>query len=196
MDPARFETAKAYLCHSKEHVSMFRSALLLQTRTDVQFACGPEGDVVNAHKAILQISSEYFDKMFSGPWLESVAQKPIAMEETKEVLIRVFLYMYTGEVHVSAETALPMLNAAKKYSLHDMNTAVSAYLREALSAENAAIIYHHASFYGVDDLARDSYTLICEATRTALAEDRSCHLSAEEMQRIVQENALSVNEAC
>jgi hypothetical protein len=183
--------SKPYRSDPTELLSQLKGACLRPSTGDVTFVCGERKESVKAHKAILLIRCEYFHRLLSGQWAEGSGQQhPISIEESAEVFQRLLLYLYTGEVHVTYDTALPLVNAAKKYGLPHLLSVLSDFLYEGLSEETACFLHHYADFYGVEEVRDAAFEVMRKQTEAALAGDRVCFLSSDQLVHLLQQDDL------
>ena len=90
-----------------------------------------------AHKLILSISSDVFKTMLTNPtWPEAYTDKIYLEEEPHCGLVfEDFLqYLYTGKVHLSHTSVLPVIILADKYNISDLSAVCVEYMCNHLIA--------------------------------------------------------------
>lgn len=84
-----------------------------------------------AHRVILSASSEVFQCMLMNPqWTECNKSTINLVEDNKciEVFPQFLKYLYTGQVKISIEMALPLLELADKYNIKDLIVLCRDYM--------------------------------------------------------------------
>lgn len=90
-----------------------------------------------AHRVILSASSEVFQCMLLNPQYKECKESVIQLvEDPKNCLVfpQFLKYLYTGQVKISIETAMPLLSLADKYNIKDLIILCRDYM-----AKNIAI---------------------------------------------------------
>jgi BTB/POZ domain-containing protein 17 len=89
-----------------------------------------------AHRVILSASSEVFQCMLLNPqWQESKESVIHLVEDPKscQVFPQFLKYLYTGQVRVSIETAMPLLSLADKYNIKDLIVLCRNYMSQNIA---------------------------------------------------------------
>lgn len=76
-----------------------------------------------AHRVILSASSEVFQCMLLNPQWQESKESVINLHEDPQscaVFPQFLKYLYTGQVRISIETAMPLLSLADKYNIKDL----------------------------------------------------------------------------
>jgi hypothetical protein len=122
--------------------------------SDVTFMV--EGQKVCGHRAILAAYSDYLDKQFCGPYLDSTGIVPIEDIRHDPFVNVVLPYIYTGELAVpDDEDLMSVLEHADRWQLDDLTKFVAAHICESnhldghicMQALNFA--KHHCKFDGL-----------------------------------------------
>nr|XP_015100917.1 kelch-like protein 38 isoform X2 [Vicugna pacos] len=119
--------------------------------TDVSICTGAWE--VPCHRNVLASSSPYFRAMFCSNFRESREAKVQLKGIDSPTLERIILYVYTGEVHITANTVLPLMEAASLLQYPKLFEACSSYLQSQLTPSNCL------------GLIRLSEILSCESLR-------------------------------
>ncbi|XP_010970916.3 kelch-like protein 38 isoform X1 [Camelus bactrianus] len=119
--------------------------------TDVSICTGAWE--VPCHRNVLASSSPYFRAMFCSNFRESREAKVQLKGIDSPTLERIVLYVYTGEVHITADTVLPLMEAASLLQYPKLFEACSSYLQSQLTPSNCL------------GLIRLSEILSCESLR-------------------------------
>ncbi|XP_061163352.1 BTB/POZ domain-containing protein 17-like [Saccostrea echinata] len=85
----------------------------------------------HAHKLILSISSDVFKTMLTSPTWPEAFTSQISLEEEPECqdVFEDFLqYLYTGRIHLSQTSVLPILILADKYNINDLSDVCINYM--------------------------------------------------------------------
>ncbi|XP_021149966.1 kelch-like protein 38 isoform X3 [Columba livia] len=102
--------------------------------TDVTLCSG--GFEMPCHRNVLASSSPYFKAMFCNDFRESRQAKVVLKGIDAEILDQIILYVYTGEILISTENVLCLLEAASMLQYAKLFEACSAYLQDKLTPDN------------------------------------------------------------
>lgn len=89
-----------------------------------------------AHRVILSASSEVFQCMLLNPqWSECKESVIHLVEDPKNCLVfpQFLKYLYTGQVKISIETAMPLLSLADKYNIKDLIVLCRDYMAKSIA---------------------------------------------------------------
>lgn len=93
-----------------------------------------------AHRVILSASSEVFQCMLLNPqWQESKESVINLFEDPQscQVFPQFLKYLYTGQVRISVETAMPLLSLADKYNIKDLIVLCRDYMLKSIAIAGA-----------------------------------------------------------
>ncbi|XP_034867763.1 kelch-like protein 38 isoform X1 [Mirounga leonina] len=102
--------------------------------TDVSLCTGT--CEVPCHRSVLASSSPYFRAMFCSNFRERSEAKVQLKGIDSATLEQIISYVYTGEVHITAENALPLMEAASMLQYPKLLEACSSYLQSQLTPNN------------------------------------------------------------
>ncbi|ELR59092.1 Kelch-like protein 38, partial [Bos mutus] len=102
--------------------------------TDVSICAGSWE--VPCHRNVLASSSPYFRAMFCSNFRESREAKVQLKGVDASTLERIVLYVYTGEVHITVESVLPLMEAASMLQYPKLLEACSSFLQSQLTPSN------------------------------------------------------------
>lgn len=91
---------------------------------------------VPCHRNVLASSSPYFRAMFCSNFRESMEVKIQLRGIDSKTLEQLVLYVYTGEVPITAENVLPLIEAASMLQYPKLFEACSSYLQSQLTPSN------------------------------------------------------------
>nr|XP_060631829.1 kelch-like protein 38 [Anolis sagrei ordinatus] len=91
---------------------------------------------IPCHRNILASSSPYFKAMFCNNFKESHQEKVNLQGIDSGILHCIILYVYTGEIVITAENILHLMEAASMLQYAKLFEACSAYLQDRLTPEN------------------------------------------------------------
>ena len=103
-------------------------------------------------------------------------------------------FIYCDTAHITADNALPLMDAAKKYLLSELVTKCAAVLEKHLSTETVCTVLQQSMVFGANELKRKSLRFICGKARTrrVLATDAFLRLSADALEEIVSLDSLAL----
>uniref|UniRef100_A0A8C3WVQ8 Kelch like family member 38 n=1 Tax=Catagonus wagneri TaxID=51154 RepID=A0A8C3WVQ8_9CETA len=106
------------------------------------------------HRTVLASSSPYFRAMFCSNFRESREAKVQLKGMDSATLERIILYVYTGEARITAETVLPLMEAASMLQYPKLLEACSSYLQSQLSPSNCLGIVRLSEILSCETLRR------------------------------------------
>lgn len=168
--------------------------------TDVGFEVGPQDGnqaLVRAHKFILIARSAVFEAMFCGGLAESKmdSNSVIAITDVEVDIFRQLLrFMYCEEATVSADTALPLMYAAKKYLILDLVDQCQKFLQANLTIENVCCILELSLAFDELQLRDRCLTFISKYTVDVLRSQNFLQLSRTTLLEIVRMDCLTISE--
>lgn len=89
-----------------------------------------------AHRVILSASSEVFQCMLlNNAWQECKESEIHLVEDPQcsRVFPQFLKYLYTGQVRISIETAMPLLSLADKYNIKDLVTLCVSFMMKSIA---------------------------------------------------------------
>lgn len=127
-----------------------------------------EGKTLRVHRALLCAASEYFRRMFSNRMREAVEGKIELEEIAEDTAVRIFDYIYTGEMTPvtpsedpaeELEQLLALLEASDRFLLPDLKLRVEYALcdRRYIRPETVTMILKYAT-----ELRAGTLTLTCQ----------------------------------
>jgi len=137
-----------------QHLSEDIGALYLDDQySDVVLVVA--GHRFHAHRVILAARSAYFRALLYGGMRES-SQPEIELKDTPLAAFKYLMrYIYTGQMSLAElkdDLVLEILGLAHQYGFQELETAISDYLRAALSIRNVCLIYDTAALYQLESL--------------------------------------------
>ncbi|XP_053415441.1 kelch-like protein 38 [Nycticebus coucang] len=105
-----------------------------RTLTDVSICTGAWE--VPCHRNVLASSSPYFRAMFCGSFRENREAKVQLKGIDAPTLEQIVCYVYTGEVSITSENVLPLMEAASMLQYPKLFEACSSYLQRQLTPSN------------------------------------------------------------
>jgi len=125
-----------------------------ERHSDVTFLV--EQRKVFGHRAILAAYSDYLDKQFDGPYLDSCGTVPIEGIRFDPFVYVVLPYIYAGQLSVPEdEDLISVLQHADRWQLEDLTRFVAAHICESNHLDGHICIQalnfakHHCSFDGL-----------------------------------------------
>ncbi|XP_022652162.1 RCC1 and BTB domain-containing protein 1-like [Varroa destructor] len=120
------------------------------THSDIKFVV--EGKTIHVHKTILKFRCEHFRTMFQDHWAEN-QKDTIKIEQFSHQVYKAFLeYLYTGEVALSPEGAIGLLDLANAYCEIGLKVHCQKIIKNGILVENCALLYAAAIKYEAKEL--------------------------------------------
>lgn len=91
---------------------------------------------ISCHRNVLASSSPYFKAMFCNNFKESCQEKVNLKGIDSGILHSIILYVYTGEILITADNVLYLMETASMLQYAKLFEACSAYLQEQLNPHN------------------------------------------------------------
>ncbi|KAM6453832.1 kelch-like protein 38 isoform 1-T2 [Liasis olivaceus] len=107
---------------------------------------------IPCHKNVLVSSSPYFKAMFCNNFKESIQEKVKLQGIDSSILHSIVLYIYTGEVLMTAENILSLMETASMLQYMKLFEACSAYLQDQLSPDNCLSLIRLSEILHCQDL--------------------------------------------
>ncbi|OXA48048.1 RCC1 and BTB domain-containing protein 2 [Folsomia candida] len=122
---------------------------LWRTKDDTDVSFFLDGKTITAHKLILKSRSDYFAKMFSNEWKETMAGSVIEIKDTKHATFEAFLfYLYHDRVNFSEdeyESIFELMKLADSYGATNVARDCEKILIRGIDTENAFFLARNAS---------------------------------------------------
>lgn len=152
----------------------WRAMLTECTFGDVTFVCA-DGEVV-AHTSVLVHASEYFRRLFEGPWNDSNGNS-LHLNVMAEVIRGILSHVYIGEIDmdVVARHAADFLRLSQEYFLSDLEALTDAHLAGIVTLENLETFLTLADLHDATKLKKSCFDFVCSNKATALS--RMMHLA-------------------
>ncbi|XP_025098175.1 BTB/POZ domain-containing protein 6-B-like isoform X2 [Pomacea canaliculata] len=137
-----------------------------QIHCDVNFRVGSRGQVLGAHRYVLESRSDVFTVMFHGPLAETgiIDVPEVEFDDFKEFL----RFLYTDDGPIDADNVLVLLYLAKKYNVDTLVRRCVAFLGDSLCAETACFLMEQGHIFSEEGLRLKALNYICEHARVVL----------------------------
>ena len=146
-----------------------------------------------AHKYVVATSSPVFYAMFYGSMAENVAT--VHLCDTDDTSLREFLrFLYTDEVTLTLDVALPMLYLAKKYLVYSLIEKCKNAIRANITPANVVALLENRVLFDRDDVEIKSWESLDRFTSTAMKSDHFYEISHSTLMAIVKRNTLNISE--
>ena len=113
-----------------------------------------EGQDFPAHRCVLSAASDYFKALFSSQLQVKENQSSLVeLNEVKcSVLAEVLLFIYTGEMNITAQNAQDLVMIGDYLIIPSLKTKASQFLEESINASNCIALESFASQYNCESL--------------------------------------------
>ncbi|XP_048245018.1 BTB/POZ domain-containing protein 6-like isoform X2 [Haliotis rufescens] len=161
---------------------------------DVTFLVGDQRETIQAHKFILVSRSCVFRTMFCGSIPET---GQVVIPDIQTDNFKTFLrFLYTGEVALTPNTVLGLMNAAKKYDVPGLETQCEEFCLQSLSPSNACVFLQLAVLFDKENLKDRALLVIKSRAEMTIASEGFCELSKECLKLILKADDIKVDEIC
>jgi hypothetical protein len=86
--------------------------------------------------------------MFTSNMRESRSKEIRLPDLSKDVLLCILEFIYTGEVDIDSELAVEILAAANQYRLEHLKAITESTIQQAVDVENVVYLLQEAEMYG------------------------------------------------
>lgn len=154
--------------------------------SDVTFIV--EGKQLPAHRVILAARSDYFRALLYGGGFVESGQNEINVQVPYKAFKALLQYVYSGVLSLNKMEntidVLDILGLANQYGFLELEDAISSYLHEILSVENACSILDSARLFGLTSLIevchtfmdRNAVNILKDETFNSISEESLCGL--------------------
>lgn len=109
------------------------------------------GKEFRVHRLILAFSSEYFaERLRSGELKEN--RMSLDAPDPDNVFADIVAYMYTGDIPITAEKAVPLLAMADYYAMTELKDVLSNFITKNVRRENAVTLLKKAMQFHADQI--------------------------------------------
>lgn len=157
-----------------------------------------EGQKLYAHRVILAARSDYFRALlYGGGFLES-EQREITVPVPYKAFKALLQYVYSGVLSLnkmeSTLDVLDVLGLANQYGFLELEDAISVYLHDILSVENACSILDSARLFGLSSLIEVCHTFIDHNAPNVLKNDSFITISEDSLCGLLKRNSFFATE--
>lgn len=166
----------------------WRAMMKEGTFGDVVIVCA-DGVEIKAHTCVLAHSSDYFRRLFEGPWNKDTVHVDVPAEAMHGILS----YLYLGEIgtDVIARHSTEFMSLSQQYFLHDLMAMVDEELARDVDIERLKELLILSDQYGATRLMRACLDLVCSNKATALSRMIDLHTTHPDLWNKVVEVASS-----
>ncbi|MFH4983342.1 hypothetical protein AB6A40_010051 [Gnathostoma spinigerum] len=161
---------------------------------DVYFVVGNNQDRerIPAHSYVLAIASSPFDAMFNGGF-ERMSE--IVIPDIEPAAFKILLrYLYTDEIELTTDLALPTLYAANKYLILYLARACICFLEENLDSANVCQILSQSRLFENEDLVSRCWEIIDINAEKVLRSEGFRNIDFNLFESIIMRDSLIVKE--
>lgn len=163
---------------------------------DVYFAFGSNGgdEIVRvpAHKHLLAVISDVFEKMFYGVLKET---GDVKIADTSDAVFKEFLqFFYLSDIKLSVEYIIDVLYLGHKYNVNECIIACVEFLQDNITDENVCAVLTPAIFFEHPKLIKLCDAHIKSNTAAVIKSNSFLECHREVLARILMMNLLSCTE--
>jgi len=167
-----------------------------ESLSDVHFVVGSKDRKrIPAHRLILSVRSEVFERMLNGPMKEGSSNIDIDVPDIEPSdFLTLLKFVYTAKIDLSPETAMGTLYAAKKYGVPGLRQACLKYLKNSLTIRNASMMFAQAQLFDERGLEKHCLEVIERNSKEILNSPGFREIPAESLKTIIGSDKLRVRE--
>ncbi|XP_001511776.2 kelch-like protein 38 isoform X1 [Ornithorhynchus anatinus] len=159
-----------------------------QILTDVTVCSGDRE--VPCHRNVLASSSPYFRAMFCDDFRESVQPRVDLKGISADVLGQIIQYVYTGQVLITDDNVLCLMEAASMMQYLRLLEACSSFLQTRLAPSNCLSMVRLAEFFSCESLRRQARSLALKCFPQVAASEDLKELCALELSNYLGDDEL------
>ncbi|XP_072044796.1 kelch-like protein 30 [Amphiura filiformis] len=149
-----------YICNLLQDLKRLQSDA---TFSDVTIKV--DGKVFHGHRCVLAAASRYFETMFSSGFKEGKANEVELKEMDGTIFEMIFNFMYSGQINLFEDTALPALHVAAYLGVRNAERIFIDYFTRALednlmSSVDTLPVWDAAERHGMHELSATIFTHI------------------------------------
>lgn len=131
----------------------YKNLLFSPDQSDIKFVC-KDGEILPAHKIILDAASPYFRTAFHGPWVENMPEGEWHTSHSSSLIKAVLTYIYTGDISDSlvGETLLEVLSIAGEYDIPSLKELAAFHCVRSISVANFKKMVQFAYIHDIENL--------------------------------------------
>ena len=115
------------------------------------------------HKIVLACHSDYFQAIFDSGFVENqVHRSVLSFPDPRRVLGLLFRYMYTGELEVEAQTAVPLLQQAEYYQMTELCDKLKSHIDNFLLPKYVIQILKDAVEFSLGEIIDQASSVLAE----------------------------------
>lgn len=138
--------------------SAYHKLLFSEDYSDITFQCS-DGISIPAHKAILAVSSDYFQTAFRGPWAENSADGIWQTSHSSKIMTSILTVLYTGSVDTCNELLkneevdhLSLFEISSEYGIDVLISLSVKNCMKSLENSNLKEVLQKAKLHSNEDL--------------------------------------------
>ena len=162
--------------------------------SDITLTCGEDVSMsFHAHKYVLAISSPVFYAMFFG----SMAQNILTLHlcDIDNTSFKEFLrFLYTDEIKLTIDNALPLLYLAKKYLVYNLIEKCMETIYANLTPENVLNVLENRMLFDKTDIEKRCWDTVDRFTSTVVKSDQFNDINHSTLISIVKRDTLNISE--
>ena len=152
------------------------------------------GQDFKCHKVLLAASSDYFRAMFTNDVVER-DQKVVTINGVDAAsMMHVLTYLYTGKVHLTAQTVQDILSTANLFQLTELRDGCAYFMESKLDEDNCIGVYFFAQAHECESLQSSAWFMITENHETITHTPEFLELSAENVCEIIRYEDIQTTE--
>jgi len=160
--------------------------------SDVVLVIGPSKERLSVHKTVLAARSRVFEAMFFSGFKEATGAE-VEIPDVDAASFKIMIEaIYTDQCKLNHGIVLAVLSCAKRYMVDSLIEMCFSFMEEELTAENACYMLEMAPHlmdswdYAVEFIEKNAAEVV--------ASDGWLALSSDSLSRVVQSEALALNE--
>lgn len=127
---------------------------MYQTEKKTDFTLNVNGEIIRAHRMILETRCPVFAAMLNHDTLENQTGEVTIEDLDKSAMDDILVYIYSGDIDkLTTENALSLYAAADKYDIKDVKKMCVKFILRNLSVEWLCVIIKFASLYNEEEIA-------------------------------------------
>ncbi|XP_076133772.1 kelch-like protein 30 isoform X1 [Alosa pseudoharengus] len=146
--------------HPQSILDGLRSLCSQPKLVDVTLSAG--GRDFPCHRGILALCSLYFQSMFSGDFVESIAARVELSDVDPDILATLLDFAYTGKLTINQGNVEGLIQTSSRLQFQTVRAVCSRYLQHQMDASNCLGILEFGDIHGCPEVVAKAWAFLLE----------------------------------
>ena len=167
---------------------------LRQERVFIDLLLCSDNQEIPCHRNILVSSSPYFKAMFCNNFRETQQNRVDLKGVSATILSSIVDYVYTGQITITMENVLPLMQSASMLQYNHLFEACSVFLQGQLSPDNCLSMVRLSKILDCTSLREKAREMAMRSFSDVVESEDLCELSLPELMGYLEDDCLCAEE--